>query len=65
MLKNTFLNTLSIGLNARNVFMILPKENRNYTDPEFSFSSDNNVGLSTGAQAPPTRTYGFNVNITF
>ena len=65
MLKNSFIDGLSVGLNARNVFMILPKENRNYTDPEFSFTTGNNVGLSTGAQAPPTRTYGFNVNVTF
>lgn len=64
-LKNTFIEGLSIGLNARNVFMVLPKENRNYTDPEFSFTTGNNVGLSTGAQAPPTRTYGFNINVTF
>lgn len=64
-LKNTFIDGLSVGLNARNVFMILPKENRNYTDPEFSFTTGNNVGLSTGAQAPPTRTYGFNINVTF
>jgi TonB-linked SusC/RagA family outer membrane protein len=56
---------LSIGFNARNLFMILPKSNRNYTDPEFSFTTGNNVGLSTGAQAPPTRTYGFNINVTF
>lgn len=70
-LKNTFIDGLSIGLNARNVFMVLPKENRNYTDPEFTpfdkdnIGSGNNVGLSTGAQAPPTRTYGFNINVTF
>lgn len=64
-LKNTFIQGLSLGINARNVFMILPKENRNYTDPEFSFTTGNNVGLSTGAQAPPTRTYGFNINLTF
>ncbi len=64
-LKNTFIEGLSVGFNARNVFMILPKENRNYTDPEFSFSTGNDVGLSTGAQAPPTRTYGFNINVTF
>ena len=65
-LKNTFIDGLSVGLNARNVFMILPKENRNYTDPEFSFTArGNSVGLSTGAQAPPTRTYGFNINVTF
>lgn len=59
------ISNLSVGLNARNVFMILPKENRNYTDPEFSFTTGNNVGLSTGNQAPPTRTYGFNINLTF
>ena len=64
-LKNSLFDGISIGLNARNVFMILPKENRNYTDPEFSFTTGNNVGLSTGAQAPPTRTYGFNINVTF
>ena len=64
-LKKVGLNGLSVGLNARNVFMILPKENRNYTDPEFSFTTGNNVGLSTGNQAPPTRTYGFNINLTF
>jgi len=64
-LKNTFLDGLSVGLNARNVFMVLPKSNRNYTDPEFTFTTGNNVGLNNGAQAPPTRTYGFNINITF
>ncbi|MND84062.1 TonB dependent receptor [compost metagenome] len=70
-LKNTFLSSLSIGLNARNVFMILPKENRNYTDPEFteltagSAGRGNNVGLSSANIAPPTRSYGFNINITF
>ncbi|MFN3754599.1 SusC/RagA family TonB-linked outer membrane protein [Flavobacterium sp.] len=65
MIQNLKVDGISIGLNARNVFMILPKQNRNYTDPEFSFTTGNNVGLSTGAQAPPTRTYGFNINITF
>jgi TonB-linked SusC/RagA family outer membrane protein len=64
-LGKSFISGLSIGLNMRNVFMILPKENRNYTDPEFSGTTGNNVGLSTDAQAPPTRTYGFNVNVTF
>ena len=64
-LKRVGVDGFSIGLNARNVFMILPKENRNYTDPEFSFTTGNNVGLSTGNQAPPTRTYGINFNLTF
>lgn len=64
-IQSLHIDGLSIGFNARNVFMILPKQNRNYTDPEFSFTTGNNVGLSTGAQAPPTRTYGFNINVTF
>ncbi|TDR22877.1 SusC/RagA family TonB-linked outer membrane protein [Flavobacterium cheniae] len=64
-LSHIGIDGLSIGFNARNVFMILPKENRNYTDPEFSFTTGNNVGLSTGNQAPPTRTYGINFNLTF
>lgn len=64
-LESLRIDGLSIGLNARNLFMILPKQNRNYTDSEFSFTTGNNVGLSTGNQAPPTRTYGFNINITF
>ncbi|SEP96543.1 SusC/RagA family TonB-linked outer membrane protein [Flavobacterium urocaniciphilum] len=64
-LNNTFLDSLSIGFNVRNAFMVLPKENRHYSDPEFSFTTGNNVGLSTSSQGPSTRTYGFNVNISF
>ncbi|MES2864316.1 MAG: SusC/RagA family TonB-linked outer membrane protein [Bacteroidota bacterium] len=64
-LGKTFIDALSIGFNVRNAFMVLPKQNRNYTDPEFSFTTGNNVGLSTSAQGPSTRTYGFNVNISF
>lgn len=64
-LGKTFIDALSIGFNVRNAFMILPKQNRNYSDPEFSFTTGNNVGLSTSAQGPSTRTYGFNVNISF
>lgn len=64
LLHNSFISSLSVGLNARNVFMILPKENRNYSDPEFSTFS-RIPGINTGNEAPPTRTYGFNVNITF
>lgn len=64
-LSKTFIDALSIGFNVRNAFMVLPKQNRNYSDPEFSFTTGNNVGLSTSAQGPSTRTYGFNVNISF
>ncbi|RAK22770.1 TonB-linked SusC/RagA family outer membrane protein [Flavobacterium aquaticum] len=65
LLSRIGISSFSVGINARNVFMILPKENRNYTDPEFSFTTGNNIGLSTGNQAPPTRTYGINFNLTF
>ncbi len=64
-LGKTFIDALSIGFNVRNAFMVLPKQNRNYSDPEFSFTTGNNVGLSTSAQGPSTRTYGFNVNVSF
>lgn len=53
----------SIGLVGRNLFMWLPKENI-YTDPEFSFTDGNSQGISDMIN-PPTRIYGFNLNITF
>jgi len=65
MLKNTPLTDLTIGVNARNVFTFLPAENRGYGDPEFGFSAGNAQGISTTNQYPPTRTYGFSVNLTF
>jgi TonB-linked SusC/RagA family outer membrane protein len=55
---------INVGINARNVFMILPKSNR-YTDPEFGSTTGNAVGVGTTAEVPPTRTYGFNVTLTF
>jgi len=59
------LTSLRLGVNARNPFMILPKENRNYSDPEQSRSSGNDQGLAATGQYPQTRTYGFSVNLTF
>ncbi len=53
----------SISLVGRNLFMWLPKENI-YTDPEFNYSETNAVGISDYIN-PPTRIYGFNLNITF
>lgn len=54
----------NIGLVARNLFTKLAKENI-YTDPEFSFTDGNTVGITDVNQTPPTRIYGFNINITF
>ncbi|MCY1217010.1 TonB-linked outer membrane protein, SusC/RagA family [compost metagenome] len=64
MLDNSPFEGITIGANARNVFMILPKANR-YTDPEFGFTTGNAVGVGSVDEVPPTRTYGFNVTLTF
>ena len=54
-----------VGVNARNPFVVLPKENRGYADPEFSNTSGNAQGLSVTGQYPATRTFGFSVNVSF
>lgn len=54
----------TIGLYGRNLFMIVDKLNY-YTDPEFSFTTGNGLGVSNTAQTPPTRQYGFNINLMF
>ena len=64
---------LRFGLNARNPFTVLAKNNRNYADPESSNAfvgngSNNNangVGLVETGQYPTTRTFGFSANVTF
>ena len=59
------LTSLRLGVNARNPFMVLPKENRNYSDPEQSRSAGNDTGIAATGQYPMTKTYGFSVNLTF
>ncbi|MEO7989190.1 MAG: SusC/RagA family TonB-linked outer membrane protein [Chryseolinea sp.] len=59
-----FLKAASIGFVGRNLLMILPKENK-YTDPEYALDTSNSIGLNNTLQTPPTRTYGFNVQVTF
>lgn len=55
---------INVGVNARNVFMFLPRSNR-FTDPEFGSTTGNAVGIGTTTEVPPTRSYGFNVTLTF
>ncbi len=66
-----FLKGASIGFVGRNLLTFLPKENK-YTDPEFSNAAPsvngnqnigNAAGLNSNALTPPTRTYGFQVNL--
>ena len=70
--KNTFITSLSLTATARNVLTILPSENRGYGDPEAGFSSGNAQGIqvqgngqTTLSNYPPTRTFGFGVNLIF
>lgn len=68
LLKNTGVSAMSLGINARNVFMWLPKENKYYADPESSYTTDtfsNGSGYTVAGQYPLTRTYGFSLNLTF
>jgi len=43
------------------LFTIVDKANF-YTDPEFSYTSGNGLGISNTGQTPPVRQYGINLN---
>jgi TonB-linked SusC/RagA family outer membrane protein len=74
--QTKFIKSASIGIVGRNLITLLPKENI-YTDPEFSNTQNDNantnavsnagnaVGLNSNGQTPPTRTYGFTINLGF
>jgi TonB-linked SusC/RagA family outer membrane protein len=51
-------------VSARNPLMFRPKTNL-WTDPEFSEDTSNAVGENSYNQAPPTRIWGANLNVTF
>ena len=65
--KTKVVKGATITLVGRNLFTFLPEENI-YTDPEFSATStsSNAQGINTsGINAPPTRSYGFTLNVNF
>lgn len=64
-LKNTFVNSLTLGVYARNPFFIYAKDNRNFADPETASTNGNAGGIAFVGQYPSIRNYGFNVNVTF
>lgn len=65
MLERTAISNVVVGLNARNPFTVLPKENRSYNDPETSNTTGNGQGLAAINQYPTTRSLGFSLNVTF
>ncbi|GAO42105.1 putative TonB-dependent receptor [Flavihumibacter petaseus NBRC 106054] len=62
--KTGFLSGASLGLFGRNLITIVDSENQ-FTDPEYSFTTGNGLGINNTLQTPPVRQYGFNLNITF
>ncbi|TPG72174.1 SusC/RagA family TonB-linked outer membrane protein [Hymenobacter nivis] len=62
--RTGFVKGLSLNVFGRNIFTWVPKENI-YTDPEFSFSNSNAIGINTNLQTPPTKFYGASLNATF
>ena len=65
LLKNQrIIKGINITLNARNLFLWLPKTNE-YTDPDFNFSSGNSSGVNTSQIYPPTRIFGGNITLRF
>ena len=63
--KTKAIKSATIGLEGRNLFLWVPKDNL-YTDPDYSDagSTSNGIGL-TGYQSPPSRYYGFTVSVNF
>lgn len=62
--KQNLVKALNVTLNARNLFLWVPKSNE-FTDPDFSFTTGNTSGVSNSQINPPTRTIGINVTATF
>lgn len=66
--KTGVLNKLTVGFLARNLLTVLPEENR-FSDPEFkntrSTDDPNGIGIGGYFQSPPTRSFGFNLNVEF
>lgn len=62
--KTKVFTAASVSVFGRNLFTIVDKANY-YTDPEYSFTTGNGIGINNTGQTPPVRQYGFNVNLTF
>ena len=62
--KSKIFSGANVALYGRNLFTIVDNKNQ-FTDPEFSYTSGNGLGISNTAQTPPVRQFGFNVNFVF
>jgi len=65
-LDKTGIQSMSLGVHARNILTYFPKQNRFYSDPEASEGAVTNAdGLSFTDRYPAQQTYGASLNITF
>jgi TonB-linked SusC/RagA family outer membrane protein len=62
--KLKVLSDVSVGLYGRNLVTIVDKKNQ-FTDPEFSFTNTNGLGVSTTTQTPPVKQYGVTLSVNF
>jgi hypothetical protein len=62
--KSKVIKKASLTLSGRNLLRWVPKTNV-WSDPEFSVDTGNGVGRTSILETPPTRLYGFTVNLTF
>jgi hypothetical protein len=67
MSRTKALSKVTVGFVSRNLFTYLPNEKYIFSDPEFKNNNNNGNALGIGGYFtnPPTRSYGFNVNIEF
>jgi len=67
--KTNAISKIKVGFVARNVMTILPEGQWHFSDPEFrntrSTDDPNGIGIGGYLAPPPTRSYGFNINIEF
>ncbi len=62
--KTKFFQRISVGLVGRNLFMWVPSTNY-WGDPDFSSSDSYNAPGLSGTKQSGSRTFGFNVTISF
>lgn len=59
-----YIKGVQLSVQGRNLFMWTPASNI-YTDPEYSFSDSNAVGITTLGQTPPSRYFGGSISLKF
>lgn len=64
-ISGTFVNSLVVGVYARNPFAWYAKTNQNFADPENSNTTGNAGGVVATSQFPTYRSFGVNINVTF